>query len=201
MAKFKGAELVCLVCGGVFRVPMCRSKTATTCSHTCSVKFRAQGLMCEKVELQCPVCGITFFEHLSRSKGRRFCSNKCREDSIEYQTAKSDRLRGSGNGAWKGGVTKHSDGYVYESAYSHPYASKGYVLQHRLVVEQHLAETNPESKCLIKLGDNLYLSPELIVHHKNFEKDDNRLDNLQIMTAGAHQRLHNQLRQAATKIV
>jgi len=194
MAKFRGAELVCLICGAKFRVPPSRADKATTCSHECSVKYRAQGLMREKVEFLCSVCGITFFEHKSRAGWRRFCSNRCRENSAQYQLEKSIRSIGALNGNWRGGETPHPDGYIYESVYDHPFASGGRVLQHRLVAERNLVATNHNSPYLIRLGHNLYLDPELVVHHKNEDKQDNRVENLQIMTNSDHQRLHNLLR-------
>jgi hypothetical protein len=191
MATFKGAELVCQVCGAKFKVPACRAKTATTCSHKCSVVYRAQGLMREKVEVQCKTCGITKLVHKSYA-ATQYCSIECRNKHPDFKAASAQP--GAKNGMWRGGIAQHSDGYLYEHCPDHPFASNGYVLQHRLVAERHLRETNPASKCLVKIGDNLYLDPELVVHHKNFDRTDNVIDNLQVMTNSDHQALHNRLR-------
>lgn len=199
MAKFRGAELVCCICGEKFKVPPSRAHKATTCSHKCSVVYRAQGLMRDKVEFRCPECGVTFFEHKSRAGWRRFCSNECRNKSAEYREDISDRTQGEHNAMWKGGVTERLDGYLYENCCEHPFASNGYVLQHRLVAERYLLKNNPLSPCLVAAGENLYLDPKLVVHHKNFDRKDNRIENLQIMTNGDHQRLHVRLRAGKIK--
>jgi len=77
---------------------------------------------------------------------------------------------------WKGGRADHGDGYIMIHKPDHPYCTKrGYVMEHRLVMEAHLGR---------------YLDPSEIVHHKNEIRDDNRLENLQLMTKAEHQNHH-----------
>jgi len=74
---------------------------------------------------------------------------------------------------WK--TIKKGD-YLYGLAPNHPNCtSNGYVLEHRLVVEQHLGR---------------YLTSDEVVHHKNEEKHDNRLENLRVMTKKEHNEHH-----------
>ena len=66
---------------------------------------------------------------------------------------------------WKGGRKYNAEGYVLIYCSTHPNNSKGYVYEHRLVMEAHLGRT--------------LLSTE-ICHHINGIKDDNRIENLML---------------------
>ena len=71
------------------------------------------------------------------------------------------------NGRWRGGRFIDPEGYVLIKRPDHPAARlSGYVLEHRLVMEAHLGRL---------------LTPHEIVHHKNSNKSDNRLENLEIL--------------------
>lgn len=77
---------------------------------------------------------------------------------------------------WKGGITKDSAGYVYIKSADHPCTgSKGYFPQHRLVMEEHIGR---------------FLTENEVIHHINGIKDDNRLENLQLMTSSEHRSFH-----------
>lgn len=76
---------------------------------------------------------------------------------------------------WRGGRTMHSDGYVLVYAPWHPAAQKGYVLEHRLVMEEHLGR---------------YLTADELVHHRNEVKTDNRVENLVVTDTSAHMSHH-----------
>lgn len=89
-----------------------------------------------------------------------------------YVSPKSVTHRGADHHNWKGGTTHHADGYVYVMVPGHPFADKdGYVLEHRLVMEQQLGR---------------YLTSSELVHHKNEVKDDNRPENLELTSRSAH---------------
>lgn len=68
-------------------------------------------------------------------------------------------------------MTKTPDGYIKILDRSHPKHNGGYVLEHRLIMEK-------------KLGR--YLEDWEVVHHINGIKDDNREENLVVMTRTEH---------------
>lgn len=80
---------------------------------------------------------------------------------------------------WKGGRQKDSkNGYVriYRPGYFNN--NNPYVLEHRFIMEQHLGR---------KLKSNEF------VHHINGVRDDNRIENLEILDIPSHSRKHGAL--------
>lgn len=66
--------------------------------------------------------------------------------------------------------------YIYALVPDHPNATKnGYVLMHRIVMENYLGRL---------------LTPDEVVHHKNENKFDNSIENLELLTQAKHARLH-----------
>lgn len=89
----------------------------------------------------------------------------------------SNKISNSGPNSknWKGGKRKHGI-YTQIKIPDHPNADGcGYVYEHRHVMEQHL---------------NRFLSTEEHVHHINGIGNDNRLENLQVLTNQEHAALH-----------
>lgn len=68
-------------------------------------------------------------------------------------------------------------GYIYILSKGHPFGDRdGYVLEHRLVMEKSLGR---------------FLEPNEVVHHKNKERGDNRIENLEIHSSqSAHMSEH-----------
>lgn len=84
---------------------------------------------------------------------------------------------GESNPRWKGGRRHNSQGYVLIKKPQHCNARKdGYVLEHVFVMSEHLGR---------KIGGNE------VVHHKNGNKLDNRIENLELMKRGQHTSHHH----------
>ncbi|MFA5377638.1 MAG: HNH endonuclease [Dehalococcoidia bacterium] len=91
------------------------------------------------------------------------------------------------NPNWKGGRAKHSAGYIKILIPNHPHAcSRGYVLEHRLVMEAHLGRT---------------LLPTEIVHHINGMPGDNRIENLMLFHGvGEHVSYHSSMKRGEKNV-
>lgn len=194
MAKFRGAVLSCATCGAEFRVPPSRAHKAKYCSNACAGPGRGEEQEIEKVAVVCKACGKTFYEHRCHAGRRLYCSKACQHGSSAYLQGLSERSSGENNAMWKGGVSNHSEGYLYEHCPEHPFASRGYVFAHRLIAESALRTADPTSPFLIALGEQLYLRKDVVVHHKDGDRKNNDISNLQVMSNSDRIRLHNAIR-------
>ncbi len=80
------------------------------------------------------------------------------------------------NPRWRGGEIK-MDGRVLIYSPQHPYPNlcKLYVFRYRLIMETHLGR---------------HLLPHEVVHHKNGIVNDDRIENLEVLTQSDHARSH-----------
>jgi len=93
-----------------------------------------------------------------------FGKRRTKEARKKMQLAKLGKYKGENNNRWKGGIWKHSAGYVFILNPHHPYCGKrGYIAEHRLVIEKQIKR---------------FLKPKETCHHINKIKDDNRPENL-----------------------
>ena len=81
---------------------------------------------------------------------------------------KTGPRQGPGHPEWKGGKRLDRDGYFLIYSPGHPNArkpSKKYVLEHRLVMEKYVGR---------------YLTSHEVVHHKDGDKRNNHIENLEL---------------------
>lgn len=107
-------------------------------------------------------------------KARRL--NLCKTKEMKFEN--SSRCRSGDKAAnWKGGRTYTKHGYVLVLDKGNPKSDKsGYIFEHRKIMSE-------------KVGRDL--DDEEVVHHINGIKDDNRIENLELMTKGEHIALHH----------
>jgi len=92
-----------------------------------------------------------------------------------------------------GSKKPHDKGYTLVYEPWHPFCNKkGYVYEHRLVLEKHLRETEPNHRALTKIDDKLYIKRNWLVHHKDEDKTNTAVDNLEAKTVKMHRRKHTQ---------
>lgn len=128
-------------------------------------------------------------KELGRKGNRKYISKqcvKCKQDRwIEIHREKASGYtglcskcfiaKGADNSMWKGGRTIVK-GYVRILHKKHSLAIKsGYILEHRLIASQ-------------KYG--VEAVKNMIVHHKDGNKLNNKIENLEIVSRSGHPRLH-----------
>lgn len=127
-----------------------------------------------KVWTECPNCQTGRWVREDSTRSALF-TGFCRKCHAQYTTGQFDQ-----HSRWKGG--RHKDhGYVEvrlrgDDPFRAMARKSGYVREHRLVMAKHLGRL---------------LLPTEVVHHKNGVKDDNRIENLELLETGVYHLLDN----------
>lgn len=186
----------CKLCGQEVS-PVNRAKYGMFCSAGC---FERWSQYHKKPNCKCVICGKDMYIKLSRLQKTKHgvtCSRECGSKLRSIYSQGTDNhqygLRGHLNASFIGDIIISNYGYILEYAPNHPFPHDSSnnttrVLQHRLVVERNYTMFDPNAFTII--NDTHYLKPEYAVHHINQNRQDNRIENLQVMLKGEHTRLH-----------
>lgn len=170
------------------------------CSYKCSNEYkwtiRERG---EAELLDCQTCGKKFEVLKSVLRVRRrngevkYCSKKCMGQASkkatirkclncgkEFESTRNNLCSKECAAIRRTNIAKGKEnGFWFENGYKVIYLGNGNSRkEHLLVMEQHIGRK-------IRKGE--------VVHHKNGNKLDNRIENLELMSWGEHSKLHREM--------
>jgi hypothetical protein len=111
-----------------------------------------------------------------RANGKKLSEYPNSKIAVAKNGKKNKGRRKRADYEFGGHEKKRTDGYVKVYAPDHPHCTAdGYVMKHILVMEKSIGRYLREKEC---------------VHHINHIRDDNRLENLKLMTLSEHMSMH-----------
>jgi hypothetical protein len=119
---------------------------------------------------ECKQCGMMF---KPKRREQLFCSRNCA--SVEKGRMSSSWMKGRTN-KYKAAKQIDKDGYIKICGTGHPYR------ENRLMISEHVA--------IMETYIGRRLAVNEVVHHINGNRQDNRIENLEIMSTSEHCRLH-----------
>lgn len=181
----------CRHCGSPFSIPPCREWREHYCSPDCRKAYDAS--KAAELDRLCPVCQKPF--RARRNVEIRTCSPQCagilavgrqQDDTWKQNRLESWIANGNAEKALKGPLNPRFNGRKIRSGYIYIWIDDDYIAEHTHVMQQHIGRK---------------LTPDEVVHHKNRDRGDNRLENLELMTKRDHALEHTAERLAARKLV
>lgn len=187
----------CSHCGKTMEVLKQRKEKYNNffCSKECQSAYRKAD-----DNVDCPVCHKKFHVKPSVLTKRKniccslACANKLRESTMLGDKNHQFGLKGELNSSFKSDFRITNYGYAAVRDILHPFRNgDDMVLVHRLIMEQHLIDTEPDSPYLVNVDgySRLFLDPDVVVHHKDENKFNNTIDNLICMVLSDHTTIHN----------
>lgn len=175
-----GKVIECAHCSKEFYVPKNRVETAKFCSRSC-LALHAR----ERVESECEVCGKPFEHISSRANKAKYCSRTC------YHKAQ----------AQKGSVTSEcrhcGKSFQHAPSVDRKYCSRACVnkeskktFKGKFTTIRRMMERRGMIEACERCGYKEH--PEILgVHHKDRNRQNNELSNLEVLCPNCHSLEHN----------
>jgi len=131
------------------------------------------------IKTTCVICGKEMYAHIANFKRNKnsICSLECQRTYSSAPDGSKKNKRGG----------KELDGHILIKQINHPSAKKGWIPEHRYVVEKNIGR---------------YLEDNEIIHHINMDKKDNRIENLHVFkTIREHFLSHGSLNKCVKKLI
>ena len=186
-------EVNCDYCGKPFittRQRYDKNKTQC-CSRECMGKLHRAKPNCE-----CVVCGKKIHRKPNQLKKIKNvtcsyeCRNKLKKETISGENNHQYGLRGKLNSSYKNGEIITHYGYKKIKQWEHPLCDcEGYVFEHRLIADKYLLDEFNS----VEINGHRYLSKKFDVHHIDFNRLNNNIENLCILTKADHRLFHNKI--------
>ena len=162
--------LNCEICNKEFKVKPYKKDIAKYCCRDCYYKSLKGKQLPDEARKNAKLARLgTPSWNSGKKMTKEYCKNTSR--------GKKGMYMGKLSWLWKGGKFLTGRNYVKIYAPNHPNTcSDKHIFEHRYIMEQFLGRL---------------LNSEEVVHHINKDTQDNRIENLKVLTKGEHTTLHN----------
>lgn len=188
----------CDFCGKDIKITKERQKRNKHffCNAECSKLYKKK----DQIKIQCKICGKDVYRKKSQVEKMKHpenitCSKECcyklRKTTYSGENNHQYGLTGNKNASWKSDERYNNDNkrYTLIRVENHPFCDQqNFVPEHRLIAEKYLL--NEQNS--IEIDGILYLKPECVVHHIDFNKKNNDVKNLYVFESESiHTLFHN----------
>ncbi len=158
-------ETKCVICANIFKVKKCYVNVKTLNNRCCSDKCKKDFKKLNSINK----------EYICSGCSRIFFGYRHNKTHLKFcsQDCSKKFMRGEQSPFFSNGATVTSGGYRAILV------GEKYILEHRLIMEEHLGRK---------------LERDEHIHHKDGDKLNNKLENLELMSTVEHSRLHHKLR-------
>ena len=197
---YEKIKVPCTYCGKELEITASKARQAKQhfCNRNCYREYKRRDL----VHLTCSICGKSFTRKQSQvNKCKDInnltcsldCSAKIRKTLMAGENNHQFGLTGQKNASWKSDEVITVYNYKRIRVEDHPFRDiNNFVLEHRLIAEQYLLTDNNS----IEINGKKYLKPECAVHHIDFNRLNNSVENLYVFeNESLHTLFHNLYKQ------